>query len=171
MASLPVRLPPLPGFLAGREDFLASLEARLTGGGARGRGLRVIVLCWLGGFGKTSVAVEYAYRQLAGMRLAWHLAADSPAALAAGFRDLAAMLGVLDPLAGGDPVAAVHGALAARPGGWLLIFDNAPDAAAMAGVLPPAGDGQVLITTQDPRWAAPVAEVPAVPAKQRRLRR
>jgi hypothetical protein len=37
-----------------------------------------------------------------------------------------------------------------------------PDAAAVTGVLPLPGDGQVLITTQDPRWATQVAEVPVL---------
>jgi hypothetical protein len=60
-------------------------------------------------------------------------------------------------------VAAVHALLATRPGGWLLILDNAPDTAAVAGVLPPAGDGQVIITSQNPHWPGDwVVEVPVL---------
>jgi hypothetical protein len=58
-------------------------------------------------------------------------------------------------------VAAVHGALAARPGDWLLIFDNATSAAAIRSVLPPAGNGQVLITSRNAHW--PVGQVLDVP--------
>ena len=38
VASQPVRLLPRPALLAGREELLADLDARLTGAGARGRG-------------------------------------------------------------------------------------------------------------------------------------
>ena len=80
--------------------------------------------------------------------------------MAAGFGELAALLGARDLLDARDPVAAVHAVLADRPGGWLLILDNAPDAASVRGVLPPAGDGQALITTRSGHW-------PATPARAR----
>ena len=72
VASQAVRLLPRPAFLAGREDLLADLDARLTGTGVDGP--CVAVLCGLGGAGKTSVAVEYAYRQLAGLAAAQRFA-------------------------------------------------------------------------------------------------
>ena len=63
-----LRLEARPVFLAGREKVLTELEARLSGDdGARPR---VVALCGLGGAGKTSLAVEYAYRRAAG-RLRW----------------------------------------------------------------------------------------------------
>ena len=68
-----------------------------------------------------------------------------------------------DVLSSGDPVAAVHAALATRPGGWLLIFGNAPEAAAVARVMPPAGDGQVIITSQSPHWPGNRAVEPPGP--------
>ncbi|HEY3978035.1 MAG TPA: hypothetical protein VGM79_12240, partial [Streptosporangiaceae bacterium] len=125
MASQPVRLAPRPAFLAGREALLADLDTRLSSG--HGTGPRVVALCGLGGAGKTSVAIEYAHRHLAGLGLAWVFPAAEPTALAAGFGDLAAQLGVRDLMDAGDPVARVHGVLAAWPGDWLLVFDNAPD--------------------------------------------
>ena len=97
-------------------------------------------MCGLGGAGKTSVAVEYAYRHLAGLGVVWQLPAEEPTALAAGFSDLAAALGARDLL--GDPVAQVHGALAARPGDWLLVFDNAPDRASIQASCRPLGAGR-----------------------------
>jgi Domain of unknown function (DUF4062)/Tetratricopeptide repeat len=36
--------------------------------------------------------------------------------------------------------------------GWLLMFDNAPDRAAVAAFVPPAGRGRVLITSRSPFW-------------------
>ena len=88
-----VRLAPRPVYLAGREDLLAELDARLAG---RAAGPGVVVLCGLGGAGKTSVAVEYAYRQAAGYGVVWQLPAEDPAGLAAGFAELAAHLGAGD---------------------------------------------------------------------------
>ncbi len=106
----------------------------------------------LGGAGKTSVAVEYARRHMSELGVAWQLPADGRAALAAGFGELAAQLGV-DDLAGlRDPVVAVHRVLAGFDKGWLLIFDNAPDRASVQEFLPSAGNGWVLITSQNPAW-------------------
>ena len=154
---------PRPVFLAGRENLLADLDVRLSAGDAGdGAGPRVVALCGLGGAGKTSVALEYAHRHLAGLGVVWQLAAVEPTGLAAGFGDLAAQLGARDLLDAGDPVAQVHAVLAARPGGWLLIFDNAPGPAALRDVLPPAGRGQVLITSQDPHWPGQAMDVPVL---------
>ena len=119
-----VRIAPRPVYLAGREELLAELEERLASGPKPG----VVALCGLGGAGKTSVALEYAHRQLGGLGVVWQLPAEEPTALAAGFGELAAQLGVET----GDPVAAVHAALARRDD-WLLVFDNVPDPAALNG--------------------------------------
>jgi hypothetical protein len=153
-----LRLAPRPVFLAGREDLLAGLEARL--GGDDGGGPRLVALCGLGGAGKTSVALEYAHRQLGQVGVAWQLPAEDPAVLAAGFGELAAQLGAADR---GYPVAAVHGVLAASPASWLLIFDNAPDRAAVAALVPPAGPGRVLVTSRNQIWPPGQAvEVPVL---------
>jgi Domain of unknown function (DUF4062)/Tetratricopeptide repeat len=159
VASRPVRLVPRPAFLAGRSELLADLHARLSAGAAP----RTAVLCGLGGSGKTSVAIEYAHQQLAGLAVVWQLPAEEPTALAAGFADLAAQLGARSEPDGGDPVAQVHAVLAAHGGDWLLIFDNAPSFASVRDALPPAGRGRVLITSQDPHWPTGQAvEVPVL---------
>ena len=159
----PVRLDP-PLLLAGREDLLAELNSRLLGGD--GSGLRTVVLCGLGGVGKTSVAVAYAHRHLAEVGVAWQLAAEDPTVLAAGFGELAAQLGARDLADTRDPVASVHGTLAAFPAEWLLIFDNAPDRASVEAFLPPAGRGRVLITSQNQNWPRGQAlEVPVLDAE------
>ena len=124
---------------------------------------RVVALCGLGGAGKTSVAAEYAYRHLGSFGLVWQVSAEEPTALAAAFGELAAQLGTRDVLDAGDPIAQVHGVLAARPGGWLLILDNAASPSAVQHALPPAGRGQVLVTSQYPHWPGSQAlEVPVL---------
>ena len=153
-----LRLAPRPVFLAGREKLLAGLDDRPAGN--EGAGPWVVALCGLGGAGKTSVALEYAHRHLAGMGMCWQLPAEDPAVLAAGFAELAAQLGVAG---GGDPVAVVHGVLASSAAPWLLMFDNAPDRASVAAFVPPAGPGRVLITSRNSIWPADQAvEVPVL---------
>ena len=160
----PVRLAPRPPFLAGREELLAELEARLSGGDRSG--LRVVALCGLGGAGKTSVAVEYAHRHLGEVGVAWQFSAEDPTVLAAGFGELAAQLGARDVVDTRDPIASVHGVLAAFPAGWLLVFDNAPDLGSVQAFLPPAGLGRVLITSQNQNWPPGQAlEVPVLGAE------
>jgi hypothetical protein len=112
-----------------------------------------VALCGLGGTGKTSLAVEFAYRHLAEVGVAWQLAAEDATVLAAGFGELAAQLGAQGMADARDPVAAVHAVLAMFATPWLLIFDNAEDLAAVATFLPPAGSGRVLITSQNPNWS------------------
>jgi uncharacterized protein DUF4062/tetratricopeptide repeat protein len=161
-AGVAVRLAPRPVFLAGRDGLLAGLDTRLAGRGPAGPG--IVVLCGLGGAGKTSVAVEYAHRQLAGCGVVWQMPAEEPAALAAGFGALAAQLGAGGGPAGGDPVALVHAALARRDD-WLLVLDNVPGPAAVGGMVPPAGGGRVLITSQYGYWPGGQAlEVPVLDA-------
>ena len=134
-----LRLAPRPVFLAGREELLAELDARLAG---RWRpGPRVAVLYGLGGAGKTSVAIEYAHRHLAEVEVCWQFAAEDPAVLAAEFGVLAAQLGAREAADARDPVASVHGVLARMPGGWLVVFDNAPDRASVRAVRAARGPG------------------------------
>ncbi len=157
--SQPVRLLPRPQFLAGREELLTELDRRLSAEGGPGPG--IVVLCGLGGAGKTSVATEYAHRRLPGAGVVWQFPAEDPALMAAGFADLAAQLGNRDLFDTRDPVASVHAVLAASAQDWLLVFDNALDPASVETFLPPAGRGQVLITSQDQNW--PYGQVLAVP--------
>jgi hypothetical protein len=161
VAGKPVRLLPRPSFLAGREELLAELDDRLAGGG--GSGPRIMVLHGLGGAGKTSVAVEYAHRHLGEVGVAWQVPAGDAAVLAASLGELAARLGVREGPDGGDPVASVHAMLAAWPAGWLLVFDDCSSPADVQQVLPPAGDGRVLITSRGALWPPGQAvEVPVL---------
>jgi Tetratricopeptide repeat len=146
----PVRLAPKPVLLAGREELLADLDTKLAGGGDAGP--RIVALCGLGGAGKTSVALDYAHRHLGEVGVAWQFPAEDATVLAAGFGELAAQLGAQDRAGTRDPVASVHAVLASSPNRWLLVFDNAPDRAAVQAFLPPAGPGWVLITSRNTDW-------------------
>ena len=106
----------------------------------------------MGGTGKTSVTVEYAYRHLAELGLAWQFPAEDHEMLLADFARLAAQLGTDKRPYVRDPVASVHGVLARFPVDWLLVFDNVSGQDAVQRFLPPAGKGRVLITSQSARW-------------------
>jgi hypothetical protein len=105
----PVRLIQPRPVLAGREHLLDVLDTRMSSGD--GTLPQRLVLYGLGGVGKTSLALAYAYRRLADTSVVWQFEAEEPTALVAGFGDLAAQLGVLGT---GDPVAQVHAVLAER---------------------------------------------------------
>jgi tetratricopeptide (TPR) repeat protein/DNA-binding CsgD family transcriptional regulator/MinD-like ATPase involved in chromosome partitioning or flagellar assembly len=145
-----VSLAPRSPLLVGREGLLAAMQILLSEGSRPWP--RIAVLTGLSGVGKTSVAVEYAHRHLSEVGVAWQLAAEDQAVLAAGLAELAAQLGARDLFDARDPVASVHAALASQSVDWLLIFDNAPDATSLRGILPSAGHGRILITSRSPFW-------------------
>ncbi|WP_436757926.1 FxSxx-COOH system tetratricopeptide repeat protein [Streptosporangium sp. V21-05] len=147
----PVRLAPRPPQLAGRDQALAEVHRRLNADVARPS---VLAVHGLGGVGKTSLTVEYAYRHQHAYQLVWQLPAEDTTVLSAAFADLAALLGVRQPGDMADPVHQVHATLAAHPGRWLILFDNAPDAEAVRAFLPPTGDGHILITSRSGHWPA-----------------
>ncbi|MCT9106551.1 tetratricopeptide repeat protein [Streptomyces mirabilis] len=158
---MPYRLAPPPARLAGRQELLAELRRRL---GTKGRAPRVVALHGLGGVGKTSVALAYAHRwKVAHDGLVWQLTAEDAATLSAGFGELAAQLGIHEIVDTTNPITQVHAALAAQDEPWLLILDNVTDYASIRDVLPPAGDGEVLLTTRSAYWPDDIAlEVPVL---------
>ena len=113
----------------------------------------VQVLTGLGGVGKSSLARAYAQQHLDSYTLIWWVRAEDPAAIDAEFRSL------LDVLLPPGEAAQVTDArtkafdlLAQHPGPWLLILDDVPDAPSSSGLLPPIGNGHVLITSRTAYW-------------------
>jgi len=137
----------------GRDALLAELA------GAAGQ---VRVVHGLGGCGKTTVALEVAYRaQLRGAEV-WWIAAVEQDGLVAGLRTVGRRVGVTDAeLNRGDVCDVLWERLNARPEPWLLVLDNADDprilngpAASLSegsGWLRPveSPSGQVLVTSRD----------------------
>jgi tetratricopeptide (TPR) repeat protein len=163
----PTALPPVwnvpfrrnPDF-TGRDELLGSLADRLAGGGTAAV---TQVLQGAGGVGKTTLAVEYAYRHRGRFDAVWWVRAEEPATLLSDLTDLAAALGLAEASQADQQltVAAVRRWLADHDR-WLLILDNAPDPKHKTGGRPPLArlvdlvpqvlHGQVLVTSRDASW-------------------
>lgn len=142
----------------GREALLASLGDHPVGVTTATR-----VLHGSPGTGKTSLAVEYAYRQRAGFDTVWWVRAKEPTALVDDYAELAAMIGLqYAHQADQQRTAAAVRRWLETHDRWLLILDDAdgPEAATrldmplarLVDLLPQVVHGQVLITTRDASW-------------------
>jgi tetratricopeptide (TPR) repeat protein len=140
-------LPPRNPAFTGRGELLEELADRLAGAP-----VAVVAVRGLGGVGKSQVALEYAHRGLAESRYrpVWWVRAETTLTLAEDLATLAPALGLPAGQDQEETVAAVSAALTERAG-WLLVLDNAPNAAAVRGRLP-GGSGHVLITSRDRGW-------------------
>ena len=163
----PTALPPVwnvpyrrnPTF-TGREELLGPLAGRF---GRAASTAVTQVLQGAGGVGKTTLAVEYAYRHRSRFDTVWWVRAEQPATLLGDLADLALSLGLADPDEAGQQlaVAAVRHWLDDHDR-WLLVLDNAqaPETptgleaplARLVDLLPQVLHGQVLVTSRDASW-------------------
>jgi hypothetical protein len=144
----------------GREELLGTLADQLAGVGAAAV---TQVLQGAGGVGKTTLAVEYAYRHRAEFDTVWWVRAEQPATLLSDLTDLATALGLAEASQADQQltVAAVRRWLADHDR-WLLILDNAPDPehktggrpplARLVDLLPQVLHGQILVTSRHAGW-------------------
>jgi hypothetical protein len=159
-SALSAALPPVsyvpyprnPNF-TGRSEALAQLEKELRSG------LPAAVtqaISGLGGVGKTQLAIEYAYRHASSYQVIWWIRAESPKTRLADLMALAKRL-QLTRVDESDlsKVASVITQWLDQNSGWLLIFDNVVEGPAeLERLLPKAGTGHVLITSQRAAWSA-----------------
>ena len=143
----------MPGrnpYFTGRKEQLEQIRVAFVAGGsvAVTQAIR-----GLGGIGKTSLAVEYAYVYEAEYTKRLFCRADSEASLASGFLALAGELGLSLPEEKPEYARQlVLGWLANHPG-WLLIVDNVDFSGtltpeALRTWLPPDPKGNVLLTSR-----------------------
>ena len=121
------------------------------------------------GWGKTQLAVEYAYRFATDYDLVWWIPAEEPDQITSRLVELAQLMGL--PIAD-NSLQTVRNVLEALRQGrtfqrWLLIYDNA---GAPENVLPylPSATGDVLITSLNQEWleSARAIQVDGLPGKR-----
>jgi tetratricopeptide (TPR) repeat protein len=140
-------LPPANRLFIGRRQELERLRTALEQGGTAAI-TPTQAIVGLGGIGKSSLALAYAYAHLADYALIRWLRAEESATVAADFAAMAGPLGL--PTDMPDQAAliqAVRERLEARSD-WLLVFDNAAEPSTLIPCLPQAGHGHVLITSR-----------------------
>jgi tetratricopeptide (TPR) repeat protein len=134
----------------GRRQTLITLREQLTRGGTAAL-VPLTALHGMGGVGKTQLALAYAHHHRKDYRLGWWIPADNELSITNSLAELAVALGMSSGLGPRELANQAREALAGQDG-WLLIFDNASDPISVAGYLPAAGRGHVLITSRSPVW-------------------
>ena len=139
--------------IRGREKVLGDLAAADSG---------VLVMCGMGGCGKTRLALEAAFAAQQHGAAVWWVSAAQASILEAGMRALGRRLGMTDAdLEHGDAADVLWQHLASRQEPWLLVIDNADDPPLLAGsgssvaegrgwLRPVSSEaGKVLVTSRD----------------------
>lgn len=114
-----------------------------------------------GGVGKTQLAVELAYANRDDFDVVWWVRAEWAATLAVDLADLGQALGLT--AAGAELAAATREVRAWLDDHhrWMVVVDNAPDAASVGTALRFGGGGHVLVTSRADDWGD-TADVVAV---------
>lgn len=118
----------------------------------------LFVLAGLGGVGKTELAKDYFYHHEKNYTAKLWFNAENREHLESEYRWLAQELFLVEEKA--DimlVVRKIHAFLAEHPG-WLIVLDNADDAAAIQTLLPAQG-GDILITSRQPTWSGIIIDV------------
>ncbi len=132
-------------FFVGREDVFQSLQQLLVPGNVTAL---TQAISGLGGIGKTSTAIEYAYRFHQYYKAVLWLQADSWEILASGCLKLADELGLPEQKETDLVIAAVQRWLS-KHHHWLLILDNVENPQEiLPKFVPPRHQGCVLVTTR-----------------------
>ncbi|KAF2116999.1 tetratricopeptide repeat domain-containing protein [Lophiotrema nucula] len=158
----------------GRESMLAELDdwllpvstdkARFS---SQPNGQRHVVLCGMGGIGKTSIAMEFAFSRQTHFDAIFWIRADETAKLEQDFAQIASSLGLEDAAERTNPIISRELAMGwlSNPrkvldeeddiigqteACWLLIFDNADSPENLQDYWPLSQAGSILVTSRDP---------------------
>ena len=134
-------VPPRLAHFTGRKDIIEQMRTELSLTGSP----NICTLFGLGGVGKTSLAIEYAYQYADHYSLIWWINADESRSIVQQLARLATRLSLREPT-DNDRLTALLDYLQ-QNSGWMLIFDNLDDPREISHLVP-SGVGNVLITTR-----------------------
>jgi tetratricopeptide (TPR) repeat protein len=105
----------------------------------------------MGGVGKTQLALKYSYEYRDSYAGVWWFRAETDGTLQLDARDACSETGaaVVDAE---PPTGTFKRWLMRQEQPWLLVFDNAENAAALRPHLPAGGPHHVIVTSRDPAW-------------------
>ncbi|MDR0459292.1 MAG: tetratricopeptide repeat protein [Coriobacteriales bacterium] len=137
-------------YFAGRKLELEQIEAAFTDG-------QRAVLTGNGGYGKTQIALEYAYQHLGDYQHIWWVNAESELSLQNDYREFAQYNGLSSSFNEEfDQVLRFMKRWFAENSGWLFVYDNAEGVKKLEVYLPGGtAKGCVLVTTRDTRHKIP----------------
>ena len=124
-------------------------ETLLAGGNAA-----IVVpatLYGMGGVGKTQLALKYTYEYRDSYAGVWWFRAEADSTLQLDARAACMESGAV-LVEGESPAASFKRWLIRQEQSWLLVFDNAENAAALRPYLPAGGPHHVVITSRDSAW-------------------
>jgi tetratricopeptide (TPR) repeat protein len=154
-------LPPRNNIFTDRLEALKRIQQVLLGEDNAGK-LQKCAIHGLGGTGKTETVLEFAHRFGSHYDLVWWIRAEEHVSISDHLLALAGMLQIEQTAAQSNILIALWQELRRRDR-WLLIFDNALNPVALKSFWPPAGSGDVLVTSQNPTWTSVGASL--VPVK------
>ncbi|MCX6647089.1 MAG: FxSxx-COOH system tetratricopeptide repeat protein [bacterium] len=139
----------------GRDRDLEKIESALEKDTEDGFS-QPVAIYGLGGIGKTSLAVEFAYRNMDRYDVVWWLRSEEPAMLAMDYGALAIKLGIIREEEKDQRIMIeiARGWLERTEKKWLLVFDNAEHEDELKEYMPRGGIGNIIITSRNPGWNA-----------------
>jgi tetratricopeptide (TPR) repeat protein len=151
-------LPPRNPNFTGRAELIGRLRAELhASAGIAVTQARAIP--GLGGVGKTELMLEYAHRYAAEYDVIWWLPAARVATALSSLAALARRLGIQEQADQGKMVGELFAELRRRSR-WLLLYDDAEGPGQLRALLPPGGDGHVLVSSRYRAWGRVAQPLP-----------
>jgi tetratricopeptide (TPR) repeat protein len=147
LSNIPITV---PRHFLGRDDDLVAITDIFARDKAN---VAITTLRGMRGVGKTTLAAAYAERHSDDYRATWWVRAQTESTMRADLVGLGVRLGWVAANEKEEPaLAAVIERLRHEGEGILLIYDNAPDSAALHDYLPRGGTARVLVTSNSHAW-------------------